>query len=167
MSKEWIESLAGQLKEKGREGAETYARDQHRAGIVEVEGKVFFMALAAALEQDFSEIRSQLQGSAISCETSLTRESPTQIKMNRSRFPWFDASLKHDGANVILEYVQGRGVPGRQTLQDGVDRRVVSFLFEVDGQDRLSAGAAFGETPQRFSQPDSMAESIVKMLFEV
>jgi hypothetical protein len=167
MSKEWIESLAGELKEKGREGAESYARDQHRTGIIEAQGKVFFMGLVSALEQDFSEIRSQLQGSAISCETTLTRESPTQILMTRGRFPWFDASLKHEGANITLEYVQGRGVPGGQTLKDGTDRRVVSFLFEVDAQDKLSSGAAFGESSQRYNEPESMAEAIVRLLFEV
>jgi len=108
MGKEWIEQLAGGLKEKGRDAAESYGREQHRAGIIDVEGKVFFMAVVAALEQDFTELRGQLQGSAISCETSIVRTGPAEVKLTRSRFPWFNATLKHDGPKVTLDYAKDR-----------------------------------------------------------
>ena len=112
MSREWIDSLAEQVKDKGREPAEEYAREQRRAGIIVAEGKVFFMALVQRLEQDLAEIRSRLQGSSVSCETSLVRESPTQVQLHRERFPWFDASLKHHEMEIVLEYARGRGVAG-------------------------------------------------------
>lgn len=167
MSREWIESLASGLKEKGREPAEAYARKQHQDGIIGAEGKVFFTALVMNLEQDVAEVRSQLQGSAISCETSLTRESPTQVRLNRGRFPWFDATLRHDEASVILEYVQGRGLPGGQSLVNGADRQVISFSFLVDAQDRLSVSEAFGKAPCEFKEPQDLARSIVERLFKV
>ncbi len=167
MSKEWIESLADGLKEKGREAAESYATEQHREGIIAAEGKVFFTALVMELEQDIAEIRSKLQGSAIACETSVNRDSPTAIRLTRSRFPWFDATLKHDESVLLLEYVQGRGVPGDQTLSTGTDRQVVSFSFGVDARDRLTVAETFGEASRQFEQPAALAQYIVELLFKV
>ena len=167
MSKEWIESLADELKQKGREAAETYAREQHRAGIIAAEGKVFFTALVLNLEQDFAAIRAQLQGSAVSAETSLTRDSPTQVRLNRSRFPWFDATLKHNEAEMVLEYAQGKGVPGEQTLSTSADAHVVSFSFRVDPQDKLSVAVSFAdEASGGFDRPEELARHILELLFK-
>jgi hypothetical protein len=167
MSKEWIDNLADSLKEKGREGAESYATEQHRAGIVDAEGKVFFTALVLELEQNFADVRSRLQGSAVSCETSVMKESPTRLTLKRSRFPWFDATLKHEASVLMLEYVQGRGVPGEQTLGAGVDRKAVSFSFGVDTRDKLSVAETFGEASRQFDEPADLARYIVELLFKV
>jgi hypothetical protein len=167
MANEWIENLADEVKLKGREAAESYDRDQHRAGIVAVEGKVFFTSLVQCLEQFVSEIRSQLQGSAVSCETSITKDGPTRVKLSRSRFPWFDATLHHAGSDLTLDYAQGRGVAGEESLIASVDRQVIQFLFVVDAHDRLSAREAFGEDPREFSKPEELARYMVELLFKV
>ena len=167
MGKAWIESLAGELKEKGREAAESYGREQHRAGIVAAEGKVFFTALVMAIEQDFSEIRSQLQGSAISSDTSIYRDAPTEIRLSRSRFPWFDATLQHRDADIVLEYVQGRGDAGSQSLASSADRKSVHFGLQVDPLDRLYASDSFGEDAPRFDQAEELAKQIVELLLKV
>jgi hypothetical protein len=167
MGKEWIEQLAGEIKEKGREPAETYGRQQHQAGIIDAEGKVFFLGLVASLEQDFSEIRSQLQGSAVSAETSVVKDGPAQVKLVRSRFPWFDAVLQHNDADIALDYVQGRGVAGEQTLATSADRQTVHYSLQVDPLDRLSVAEAFGDTPLKFEKPEELAKHIVELLFKV
>lgn len=167
MGNEWIENLANGVKQKGREAAESYDREQHRAGIVAAEGKVFFTSLVLFLEQYVSEIRSQLQGSAVSCETSVTKDGPARVKLNRSRFPWFDATLHHADADVVLDYAQGRGAAGEQSLISSVDRHVVQFLFEVDPRDQLSVRESFGENPRRFDRPEELAQYIVELLFKV
>jgi hypothetical protein len=167
MGKAWIENLADEVKDKGRDAAENYGRDQHRAGIVDAEGKVFFTSLVTCLEQDVSEIRSRLQGSAVSCETSVVKDGPTQVKLTRARFPWFDATLKHDDEKIVLDYAQGRGAVGDKNLLASADRQTIYFAFQVDSQDRLSVAESFGDNPQTFAQPEELAKHIVELLFKV
>jgi hypothetical protein len=167
MGKVWIASLAEEIKTKGREAAESYDRDQHRAGIIAAEGKVFFTALTMNLEQDLSEIRSQLQGSAVSCETSLVKDGPSQVRLIRSRFPWFDATLKHDDASITLEYAQGRGAAVAPNLRATTELRTVHYAFEVDGLDRLSVAEAFGDEQLRFEQAEGLAKHILELLFQL
>jgi len=167
MGKEWIDKLADEMKEKGREPAERYGREQHQAGIIDAEGKIFFTQLVLSLEQDFAELRSRLQGSAVSCETSVTKDNATHVRLSRSRFPWFDAALKHEVATIALDYVQGRGVAGDQNLKDSADRQTAHFAFQVDPLDRLSVAEAFGDSPKKFEQPEELAKHIVELLFQV
>jgi hypothetical protein len=167
MAQEWIETLATELREKGREAAENYGREQHRAGIIEAEGKVFFLALASALDQDFTEIRSQLQGSAVACETSVLKTSPIEVKLTRGRFPWFDATLKHDGPNVALDYAQDRGTTPDEPLSGTTPRTVKQFHFEVDRLDHMAITEAFGDQPQKFDKPEDFARHIIELLFKV
>ncbi len=167
MGKEWIEKLAEDLRERGSEAAEQYGREQHRAGIVTAEGKVFFTALVLSLEQDLGEIRSQLQGSSVSSETYMDKDGPATIRLTRTRFPWFDATLQHTGEDVVLDYAQGRGVRGEQNLTTSVDRKTVHFAFQVDVRDRLSIAESFGDNPHRFDQPEALARYLVELLFQV
>jgi hypothetical protein len=167
MGKAWIENLADEIKDKGRDAAESYGRDQHRAGIVDAEGKIFFTSLATCLEQDVAEIRSQLQGSAVSCETSVVKESPTQVKLSRDRFPWFDASVKHENETIVLDYARGRGAAEDKNLRASAERQTACFAFQVDAQDRLSAAESFGDDPQTFHQPEELSKHIVELLFKL
>ncbi|WP_263382108.1 hypothetical protein [Granulicella arctica] len=167
MGKEWIEQLAGDLKEKGRDAAESYGREQHRAGIIDAEGKVFFLAAVAAIEQDFTEIRSQLQGSPISCETSIVRTGPAEVKLTRSRFPWFDATLKHNDADVTLDYARGRGVAPDKVIEDTTEHTLAHYSFQVDPQDKMTLGESFGDAPKSFETADEFSKHIVELLFKV
>ncbi len=167
MSKEWIAQLAAELKERGREAAESYGRQQHRAGIIDAEGKVFFMALVSTLEQDLGEIRGQLQGSAVSSETSVVRSGADEIKLMRSRFPWFDATLRHDGPDVALDYAKDRGVAPDKALEATTERLVLHFNFEVDRQDRMALVETFGDKPLRFDKPEEFAKHLIELLFTV
>jgi hypothetical protein len=167
MGKAWIENLADEIKDKGRDAAESYGRDQHRAGIVAAEGKIFFTALVTCLEQDLTEIRSQLQGSAVSCETSVVRDGPAQVKLSRDRFPWFDATLKHVDETIMLDYARGRGAAEDKNLRSSAERQTVSFAFQVDAQDRLSVAESFGDDPQTFDQPEGLSKHIVELLFKL
>lgn len=167
MGKEWIEHLANEIKQNGHEAAEQYGRDQHRAGIVTAEGKVFFMTLIICLEQDLSEIRSQLQGSTVSSETMIERNGPALARLSRSRFPWFDATLKHAEQDVALDYAQGRGVAGEQNLLLSADRQTAHFAFQVDARDRLSIAESFGDNPRQFDLPEALAKHILELLFAV
>src|SRR5271168_1023208 len=71
MSKAWIEQLAVTIKEKDREAANAYGREQHRLGVVNAKGHEFFAVAAQALEVNFSEIKAQLQGDVTASETSI------------------------------------------------------------------------------------------------
>ncbi|MEO6803430.1 MAG: hypothetical protein ABI197_09340 [Granulicella sp.] len=167
MGKAWIENLADDIKNEGRDAAESYGRDQHRAGIVAGEGQVFFTALVTCLEQDVAEIRSQLQGSAVSCETSVVKDGPAQVKLSRDRFPWFDATLKHEGETIVLDYAKGRGAAEDKNLRESTERQTACFAFQVDGQDRLSTTEAFGDDPHTFHQPEELSKHIVELLFKL
>jgi hypothetical protein len=166
MGTAWIEKLADEIKAKGREAAERYGREQHRAGIVAAEGKVFFTSLVMCLEQDLSEIRSLLQGSAVSCDTSLVKDGPEAVRLSRSRFPWFDATLKHDNETIALVYTQGPGAAEDQTLLASTDRQTANFALQVDVQDKLFVTESFGEAAHRFDQPEELAKRILELLFK-
>lgn len=166
MSKAWIDTLAEEIKQQGREAAEAYGREQHRAGIVAVQSKGFFTELALSLDQDFAEMRSRLQGSAVACETAVERRSPTELHLRRSRFPWFDARLKQDGEGIVLDYAKGPGVAAGQTLGTGADRRSAHFIFQVDGSDRMSVAETFAETPRQFTEAAELSQNLTEILFK-
>ncbi len=165
MSREWIEKLADDTKHKGRDAAEAYGRQLHRSGIIADQGKAFFTALILCLEQDFAEMRAQLQGSAVSCETSVQRNSPSEVRLTRSRFPWFDATLKHSAEDIVLEHEQGRGVANEQLTHSSTDRQTAHFSFQVDSADRMLVSESFAETQRQFARPEDLARHIVELLF--
>ncbi len=167
MSQAWIEKLADEIKHKNHDAAEEYGRQLHRSGIIAEQGKTFFTALVLCLDQDFAEIRTQLQGSPVSCDTTLHKDGPEHVRLTRARFPWFDATLKHDAEDIVLEYDQGRGVAGEMDLHASAVRQSVHFSFQVDPADKLYVHESFEEPHTQFTHPEELAKHIVELLFKV
>jgi hypothetical protein len=165
MSKAWIEELAVGIKEKNRAAANAYGREQHRLGIIDARSPEFFGLLAQALDEDFAEIRAQLQGDVTSTDTSFERKTQDVVMMTRSRFPWFNALLHHDGRTIVLEYAQGLGVGGDTKVASSNERRVKVYSFVVTPDDTMLIEEGFGEDPKRFSEPAELAKQIVETLF--
>lgn len=163
MAADWIENLARDIKQKNHEAAENYGREQHIAGIITDRGMPFFTAVVSCLEADVAEIRGQLQGDLTSSDTTVQIVSPSAVKLIRSRFPWFDAHLTYQGANIVLDYAKARGVAGDPNL----DRKTVHFAFNVANDDSFSIQEAFRDNPQLFQTPDELAKHIIRLLFEV
>ena len=163
MSKAWIEQLAADIKEKDREAANAYGREQHRLGVVNAKGHEFFAVAAQALEVNFSEIKAQLQGDVTASETSIETNGVNQVMMARSRFPWFDAVLKYEQSTIVLDYAQGKGVAGDPTIVVG--RQMMVFSFAVTPEDVLLVEEGFGEHPKRFAEPEELARHITEILF--
>jgi hypothetical protein len=163
MSKAWIEQLAADIKEKDREAANAYGREQHRLGVVNAKGHEFFAVVAQALEVNFSEIKAQLQGDVTASETSIETNGVNQVMMARSRFPWFDAVLKFEQSTMVLDYAQGKGVAGDPTIV--AERRRTVFSFVVTEEDRLLVEEGFGEHSKRFGEPEDLARHIMEILF--
>ncbi len=115
MSKEWIANLAQDIRQKGHEAAENYGRSQHHAEIVTTQGKQFFTAFVLCLKEDVDKIKGQLQGDVTASDTVLQTINPTEIKLTRSRFPWFDARITHQDSIIVLDYAKGLGVAGDPT----------------------------------------------------
>jgi hypothetical protein len=161
MGKEWIESLTRDIREKSHEAAENYGRAQHRAEVVATLGKPFFSALVANLEEDVSEIKRELQGDVTSSDTIFQPINPSEVKLTRSRFPWFDARVSHQDSNIVLDYAKGVGVAGDPTL----DRRTRHFSFEVADDDTLSVQESFEDRPRQFHEPEELAQHIIELLF--
>ena len=124
MSKDWIENLAHGIKQKNHEAAESYGRQHHNAGIIADLGMPFFTALVSCLEDDINEIRHQLQGDVTSSETAIQTINANDVKLTRSRFPWFDAHVTHQDSVIILDYAKDRGIAGDPTL---AERRYTSL----------------------------------------
>lgn len=163
MSKDWIASIAQNIKEKSHAAAEEYGRSQHQAGIVTAEGRPFFAAFATCVEDDINEIRRQLQGDVTASDTTFKANGPSEIKLTRSRFPWFDADITHRDSTVVVDYAKGLGVWGDPAL----NRRSSNFEFQVDDEDRLFVREAFGDQPKRFREPAELARHVIQLLFEV
>jgi hypothetical protein len=162
MGKEWIANLAQDIKQKGHEAAESYGRSQHQAEIATTQGKQFFTDFVISLEDDVNEIKRQLQGDATSSDTIFQTITPAEVKLTRSRFPWFDARITHQDPIIVLDYAKGLGVAGDPTL----DRKTCHFAFHVDDDDVLSVHESFGDNPRQFHQPEELARHIVELLFQ-
>jgi len=167
MSKVWIEELAGEIKQKNREAANAYGRDQHRLGVIDAGSPEFFAALVQALDEDFAEIRAQLQGDVTSAELTFERKTHDVVLMTRSRFPWFNALLHHDGRTIVLEYARGRGVSGDAKVAETSERLVRVYPFVVEADDSLWVEEGFGDSPRRVNEPGELAKQIVETLFAV
>ena len=163
MGKEWIANLAQDIKQKGHEAAESYGRSQHQAEIATTQGKQFFTEFVISLEDDVNEIKRQLQGDATSSDTIFQTITPAEVKLTRSRFPWFDARITHQDPIIVLDYAKGLGVAADPTL----DRKTCHFAFHVDNDDVLSVQESFGDTPRQFLQPEGLARHIVELLFQL
>jgi hypothetical protein len=161
--KEWIANLAQDIRQKGHEAAESYGRSQHRAEIATTQGRQFFTAFALSLENDVNEIKRQLQGDVTSSDTIFQSISPTELKLTRSRFPWFDARITHQDPDIVLDYTKGLGVAGDPAL----DRKSCHFTFRVDGDDLLSVHESFNDNTRQFHQPEELARHIVEILFQL
>jgi hypothetical protein len=165
MSKAWIEQLAADIKEKDREAANAYGREQHRLGVVSAKGHAFFAVVAQELEGTFSEIKAQLQGDVTSSETSIETNGVNQVMMSRSRFPWFDAVLKYEQSTIVLDYAQGKGVAVDPKIAGKTERQVTVYTFAVTPEDVLLVEEGFGEHPKRFAEPEDLARHITEILF--
>jgi len=163
MSKEWITDLAQEIQQKGHEPAENYGRSQHQSEIITTKGKPFFVAFVIGLEENVNEIKRHLQGDVTSSDTIFQTVSPTEIKITRSRFPWFDARILHQDPTIILDYAKNLGVAGDPAL----DRKVCHFDFRVANDDSLSIQESFGEDPRQFHQPEELARHISELLFRM
>jgi hypothetical protein len=163
MNKEWIANLAQDIRKKGHEAAENYGRSQHQAEIATAQGKVFFTDFVVSLEEDVNEVKGQLQGDVTSSDTIFQAITPTEVKLTRSRFPWFDARITHQDPIIALDYAKGLGVAGDPTL----DRKACHFTFHVDEDDVLSVQESFGDNPRQFRQPEELARHIVELLFQL
>ena len=161
--KEWIANLARDIRQKGHEAAENYGRSQHRAEIATTQGKQFFAAFALSLEHDINEIKRQLQGDVTSSDTIFQSISPTELKLTRSRFPWFDTRIIHQDPDIVLDYAKGLGVAGDPAL----DRKSCHFTFHVDDDDVLSVHESFNDNARQFQQPEELARYIVELLFQL
>jgi hypothetical protein len=163
MARDWIEKLAQDIKQKNHEAAEDYGRQQHNAGIIADLGMPFFTTLVSCLEEDVAEIRRQLQGDLTSADTAVQVISINDVKLTRSRFPWFDAHVIHQDANIVLDYAKGRGTAGDPSL----DRKTFHFAFNVAADDAFSIQQSFSDSPRSFQTPEELAKHIIELLFDV
>ncbi len=163
MGKEWIVTLAADIRNKNREAAEGFGKKQHKEAIVAAQGQGFFAAFVSALEDNVNEIRRELQGDVTASETTVQNVSPTEVKLFRSRFPWFDARIVYEDVNILLDYAKGRGVAADRAL----DRKTCHFAFEVADDDAFVVREGFGDNPAQFSQPQELAQRVTEILFAV
>jgi hypothetical protein len=163
MGKEWIENLSQEIKQKGHEAAENYGRSQHQSEIITTKGQPFFNAVVISLEEDVNEVKRQLQGDVTSSDTTFQSINPAEVKLTRSRFPWFDARITYQDPIIVLDYAKGLGVAGDPSL----DRKVCHFAFRVADDDSLSIQESFGDNPRQFRQPEELAQHIVELLFKL
>jgi hypothetical protein len=175
MSKEWIENLAQEIKQKGHEPAENFGLQQHKEGVITAQGQPFFSAFVVCLEENVNEIKRQLQGDVTASDTTIAgpalqlpatndqKEERNEVIITRSRFPWFDARITHHDSTIVLDYAKGLGVAGDPTL----DRKTCHFTFQVANDDTLSIRESFGDSPREFRQPEQLAQYITELLFKL
>jgi hypothetical protein len=163
-TKEWIESLAQNIKDKNREPAEEFGRAQHQADIITTQGRTFFGDLLRAIEDNFTQIRRQLQGDPTSAEIAILTTGATQAQLTRSRFPWFDAQLAWHESTITLDYAKDPGIVNDPKV---LDRKNLIFNFKVDPADVLYVEDAFGDTPAKYATAEDLAQRITQTLFEI
>ena len=162
MAKEWLDNLAQQIKQKNREAAEEFGRQQHQSDIISTQGRAFFTDLVHTLEDNFTAMRRALQGDPTSAEIGIATTGATQVHLTRSRFPWFDAHITHKDPTITLEYAKELGVAGDPKL---AKRTTLVFDFKVDPSDKLYVQDAFGDMPKNYASAEDLAQRITEILF--
>lgn len=152
MVKERIENLAQEVKEKSREAAEKYGRDQYYAEIIATRGKEVSVALILDLQKNVDAFRRHLQGDPASAETSVQTVKPEEIRITRARFPWVEARLVHSDDTITRDYAKGPGVEGDPAL----DRKTRTFALQVAADNGVFVQGAFVDAPQQFRQPEKL-----------
>ncbi len=163
-AKEWIENLTQEIKQKNREAAEEFGRAQHQADIIGAQGRIFFGDMLRSLEDNFTQIRRQLQGDPTSAEVGILTTGATAAHLTRSRFPWFDAHIALHEHTIAMEYAKEFGIPVDPKL---VERKTLLFDFHVDPEDKLSVQDAFGDMPKSYTTADDLARKVTEILFEI
>ncbi len=165
MAKEWIENLAQDIKETNREAATGFGIAQHHAAAVAQRGLPFFLAFTSALEQNVTQLRAQLQGDPASADTVFQTPTPAEIKLKRSRFPWFDATILYRDDTISLDYAKGLGTAGDPTPNYTPDRNTLNFTFQSEPDNTLTLIESFRDNPRQFHQPEDLARYITELLF--
>jgi len=163
MGNEWVANLAQDIREKGHEAAENYGRSQHQADVATTQGRPFFTDFLIRLEEDVNEIKRELQGDVTSSDTIFQTIGPTEVKITRSRFPWFDARITYQDPIIVLDYAKNLDIAGDPAL----DRKTCHFTFHVADDDTLSLAESFGDNPRQFHQPEELARHMVELLFKL
>lgn len=167
MAKDWIEELANGIRSDARTAAEAFGRQQHRTGIIQARGHEFFVVFTTCLEENIAEIKRALQGDITSSETTTTRVSPREIKISRSRFPWFDAACRLEDNAIALDYIKGLGVAGDPAIANAGERIVRYFPFHVDEADALSVQPSFDDNGAPTHSPEELARQVTAILFQM
>lgn len=160
-SGEWIDRLADEIREKNRDAAQAYGRDQHFAEIVARLGKEFFVRFATALEQDVDALRRRLQGDVTSAETQVQPGRAGELRIRRERFPWVDATVTHREDGILVDYAKAAGLAADPKL----DRKSRAFVLRADAEDRIYAEDSFGDQPGRYNSPEELARCVMEQLF--
>jgi hypothetical protein len=164
MDREWVEKLAGEIKQKNHEAAERYGRDQHYAGIIAEGGGGFFVALVERLQENVEGIRRVLQGDATAAEMGVERGAGAhEIRITRARFPFVDARVIHHADTITLDYAKDAGVAGGVKAE----RTVRGFVFRVGTDDGLYVEDGFADRPGRYETAEELARKITEILFSV
>ena len=161
MADEWIDKLAADIREKNREAAEAYGRNQHFADVVARLGTEFFVKVAARLEENVEALRRRLQGDVAASETAVQPLRAGELRIRRERFPWVDATVTHKDDSILLDYAKTAGVAGDPQL----DRKTRAFVLRAAADDSVYAEDAFADAPARFERPEDLARCIMEVLF--
>jgi hypothetical protein len=164
MAKEWIENLTAQIKNKHREPAEEFSREQHRADVIGVQGRIFFGDMVRALDDNFTQIKKLLQADPTSADIAMISTGTTQVHLTRSRFPWFDAHLTHDNEDITLEYAKTDAIPVDPA---NAEKKTIVFDIHVSDDDKLSFEDASVDPAQMFETPEDLARRVTEILFAV
>jgi hypothetical protein len=165
MAKEWIENLAQDIKQTHHEAATDFGIAQHQAAVVARRGLPFFLAFTSALQQNINELRAQLQGDPASADTIFQTPTPAEIKLTRSGFPWFDATILYRDDTVSLDYAKGLGTAGDHTPNYTPGRNTLNFTFQSAPDNTLNLIESFRDSPRQFRQPEDLARYITELLF--
>ncbi len=161
MAKDWIESLTQEIKQKNHDAAEEFAHAQHLAEVIANQGKVFFGDLKLCLEENFNQIRKILQGDPTSAEITLVNTGATQVRMTRSRFPWFDAHITHQDPMIKLEYLKDSGLGAAPEPE----QKCLLFNFKCSDDDVVTLEETNSEPPQSYKTAEEVARRITEVLF--
>lgn len=161
MAEDWIDKLADDIRERNREAAQLYGRDQHYADVIARRAPEFFVRLSAQLERDVEVLRRKLQGDVTSAETVVQTSTAGQVRIQRERFPWVDATVTLREDSVLVDYAKSAGL----AADPQVDRKSRAYALRAAGDDSLYAEEAFAERPERFDSPEALAQSILQLLF--
>jgi len=159
MTEEWLETLATQIKDRERNGAEEAARARFRTQLLGQRGPVFWKSFSDSLQQHITNLRNLLEGDVTLTEGPLSFAfdmTTLEISFAKAAFPTvqFNATPRFDRGMAEITYLAA----GQKT-----EPLSMSCQMEISNDGRVTMRLE----GKNFTNPAAVSTFVMGKLFHI